>query len=208
MGKYTVAGKNTMLNALAGTNPAAPITHAALFDEAAAITAVTATAADDTFTKTSHGLSNGDLVILTELSGGAGLFAGDVGNANEAARPYFVIGSTASTFQLSETSGGSAINFTSDVTAVKVTELVEISGGSPAYARKAIAFSAAAGGSMDDSTNGAVFDVPAGASVDYVGYYSAVTAGTLNAVDKVTSEVFGAQGTYTLTDADLDLLAA
>jgi hypothetical protein len=208
MGKYTVAGKNTMLNALAGTNPTAPITHGALFDAATPITGVTGTAADDTFSKTSHGLANGDLVILTELTGGAGLFAGDVGNANEAARPYFVVGALTNSFQLSETSGGSAVNFTTDVTALTVTELVEISGGAPAYARKAIAFSAAAGGTMDDSTNGAVFDVPSGATVDYVGYYSAVTAGTLNAVDKVTSETFGAQGTYTLTDADLDLLAA
>lgn len=208
MGKYTTAAKNLMLNALAGTNPATPITHAGLLTAAAAITGVTGVTSTDTFTKTAHGLSNGDLVLLTELTGGSALFAGDVGNANEAARPYFVVATAANTFQLAETSGGSAVDLGSDVSAVKVTKLTEVTGGSPAYARKAIAFNAAAAGTMDDSTNGAVFDVPAAGQVDYVGYYSAVTAGTCLAVDKVTQEIFGGQGTYTLTDADLDLLAA
>lgn len=80
----------------------------------------------------------------------------------------------------------------------------ELAGGSPAYARKAIAWNAASGGSMDDSTNGVVFDVPAGSTVSWVSMWN--TAGTVRYVKKqVTSEVFGAQGTYTITDADLDL---
>ena len=203
MGKYTAAGKNRMLDQLA-----AVLTHVALFDAAAEITGVTGENSDDVFDKTSHGLSNGDLVILTEKTGGSSLTAGDASNANEAAIPYFVINVAANTFQLALTAGGSAVDFGSDITAVKVIKLVEITGGSPAYARKAIAFNAAASGSMDDSTNGAVFDVPAGATVDYVGGYSASTSGTLYFIDKVTSEAFGAQGTYTLTDLDLDLLAA
>ena len=49
----------------------------------------------------------------------------------------------------------------------------EISGGSPAYARKAIAWNSAASGSMDDSTNGVELDVPAGTTVSYVGLWSA-----------------------------------
>ena len=53
----------------------------------------------------------------------------------------------------------------------------ELTGGSPAYARKAIAWSAAASGQRSNS--GAVtFDVPAGATVGYVGFWSALTAGT------------------------------
>lgn len=207
MGEYTAAGKNLMLNALKGTNPTAPLTHVGLLDAAAAIAGVTGTASTDVFAKTAHGLANGDLVILTELTGGAGLDAGDAGNANENAEPLFVITANANDFQLSRTPGGSAVDFTSDITAVTVTELVEISGGTPAYARQAIAFNAPVDGAMDDSTNGAVFDVPAGASVDYVGYYSALTVGTLQAIDKVVQESFGGQGTYTLTDADLDLNA-
>lgn len=83
----------------------------------------------------------------------------------------------------------------------------EVSGGSPAYARVAIAFNAASAGSMDDSTNGAVFNVPAGTTVTHVGFWSASTSGTWLAYDDVTSETFAAQGTYTITDADLDLNA-
>lgn len=119
---YTTAGKNLMLNALKGTNPTTPITHASL-----------------------HTADPGD------------------------------------------------------------TGASEVSGGSPAYARKAIAFNAASAGAIDDSTNGAVFDVPAGVTVTHVGFWSASSAGTFLASDAVTNEAFAAQGTYTLTDADLDL---
>jgi hypothetical protein len=80
----------------------------------------------------------------------------------------------------------------------------EISGGSPAYARKAITWNAAASGSMDNS-NVPVFDVPAATTVSYVGFWSAVTNGTFYGAANVTDEVFANQGTYTLTDADLDL---
>lgn len=204
---YTAAAKNLMLNALKGTNPSTPITHAGLLDAATAITGVTGTASTNSFSKTAHGLSNGDLVILTEMTGGAGLRAGDAGNANQTAEPLFVINTAANTFELSRTTGGTAVDFTTDISAVTVTELIEITGGSPAYARKVISFSAPVDGSMDDSTNGAVFDVPAAATVDYASLHSASTAGTLLAIDKVTSETFGAQGTYNLSDADLDLNA-
>lgn len=204
---YTVASRNLMLNALKGTNPTTPITHAGLLDAGTALTAVTAVTSTDTFTKTAHGLADGTLVVLTEKTGGSGVTAGDAGNANGLAEPLFVIGSTANTFQLSRTSGGTAADIASDITSVTVTPLVEISGGSPAYARKVIAFNAPVDGSMDDSTNGAVFDVPAGATVDYGSLHSALTAGTLLAIDRVTSESFAGQGTYTLTDADLSVAA-
>lgn len=210
MGKYTAAAKDLMLAALKGTNPTTPITHAGLMTAGTPITGVTGTASTDTFSKTAHGLAAGDVVILTSMTGGAGIKAGNAGNGDEGAEPLFVIaaGLTANAFQLSRKAGGSALDFTSDITAVTVTKLTEISGGSPAYARKAIAYNAPADGFMDDSTNGAVFDVPAGGVVDYASYHSASTAGTLCAIDKVTQETFAAQGTYTLTDSDLDLDAA
>lgn len=185
-----------MLDALKGTAPSVPITHVGLFDEDTALTAVTAVASTDIFTKTAHGLSNTNLVVLRSLTGGTGLFT---------EIPYFVIASAANTFQLSRVSAGSAIDFTTDVTTTSVVRLVEVSGGSPAYARKVIAFNAAVDGSMDDSTNGAVVDVPAGVTINYVGFFSAVTAGTLLGIDDVVAEAFGGQGTYTVTDADLDL---
>lgn len=79
----------------------------------------------------------------------------------------------------------------------------ELSGGSPAYARKTVAWNAASGGAIDDST-APVFDVPAGATVSWISGWN--TGGTVRYFKKnVTDEVFGAQGTYTLTDIDLDL---
>lgn len=81
----------------------------------------------------------------------------------------------------------------------------EVTGGSPAYARKAIAFNAASSGAMDDSTNGAVFDVPASTTVTHCGFWSASTAGTFLGYADITDETFAAQGTYTLSDADLTI---
>ena len=82
----------------------------------------------------------------------------------------------------------------------------EVTGGTPAYARIAITFGAATGGAID-STNTPVFDVPGATTVTHVGFYTALAAGTLMAFADVTDEAFGGQGTYTLTDADLDLNA-
>jgi hypothetical protein len=82
----------------------------------------------------------------------------------------------------------------------------EVTGGSPAYARKAITWGAAGSGTMD-SSNAPVFDVPADTTVTHVGFWSASSGGTLLAWHDAVDEVFGAQGTYTLSDADLDLNA-
>jgi hypothetical protein len=78
----------------------------------------------------------------------------------------------------------------------------EVTGGSPAYARKAITWGAAGSGTMDETTS-PVFDVPA-TTVSWVSFWN--TAGTVRYLKKnVTDEVFAAQGTYTLTDTDFDL---
>lgn len=79
----------------------------------------------------------------------------------------------------------------------------EISGGSPAYARKAVTWGGAAAGSMA-ATNAPVFDVPA-CTVAAVGFFSAATAGTLYGDYDVLDEVFAAQGTYTVTSCSIDL---
>ena len=80
----------------------------------------------------------------------------------------------------------------------------EVTGGSPAYARKSITWAAAAAGSMAAS-NQPVFDVPAGTTVSHVGFFTAVTTGTYYGMSDVTDEVFGAQGTYTLTSITVAL---
>lgn len=79
----------------------------------------------------------------------------------------------------------------------------EVTGGSPAYARKAAVWNAASAGNMDGDP--AVFDVPAGTTVKRLGFFSAVSAGTFYGDAELTDEVFAGQGTYTLTDADITL---
>lgn len=81
----------------------------------------------------------------------------------------------------------------------------EVTGGSPAYARKAVAWNAASGGAATQNGD-VVFDVPAGTTVSWISLWN--TAGTVRYLKKdVTDEVFGAQGTYTIkgTTSTLDL---
>ena len=74
----------------------------------------------------------------------------------------------------------------------------EVSGGSPAYARKAITWSAASGGSKTLSAT-VTFDVPGGTTVTHCGLWSALSSGTFRGGGSLAaSESFGAQGTYTL----------
>ena len=79
----------------------------------------------------------------------------------------------------------------------------EVTGGSPAYARKAITWAAASAGNLDGSS--VTFDVPAG-TYTHLGYWSAVTAGTFYGGSALsTPETFAAQGQYVLDDADVNL---
>jgi len=81
----------------------------------------------------------------------------------------------------------------------------ELTGGSPVYARKAVAWATADVGNINLGGT-AVFDVPPAGVVLYVGFWN--TGGTAYyGCALVTQETFGAQGIYTLTDADLNLNA-
>jgi hypothetical protein len=73
----------------------------------------------------------------------------------------------------------------------------ELTGGSPAYARKSITWSAAASGSKDISA-AVTFDVPAGTTVRAVALYDASTAGTQRAWMPVGSS---ARRAVAVTDA-------
>ena len=80
----------------------------------------------------------------------------------------------------------------------------EATGGSPAYARKSITWSAASSGTLAAS-NAPVFDVPAG-TYAYFGLWSAATSGTFYGSGALSaSETFAAQGTYTLDTTDVTL---
>lgn len=74
----------------------------------------------------------------------------------------------------------------------------EVSGGSPAYARKALSWGSP---SASVVTGSGTFDIPASTTVTYAGVCVSSTAGTADLRDKVavTSQAFSSQGTYTLT---------
>lgn len=72
----------------------------------------------------------------------------------------------------------------------------EPSGGSPAYARKALSWGSPSASAV---TATATFDVPSGTTVVGAGVHTAVTAGTYLDGASVTSQTFASQGTFTVT---------
>ncbi len=74
----------------------------------------------------------------------------------------------------------------------------EVTGGTPAYARKAIAWGAASASAI---TGAPVFDVPSGTTVTFAAVANTATAGAATIRDSVavTSQAFASAGTYTVT---------
>ena len=85
------------------------------------------------------------------------------------------------------------------------TGVNEVTGGSPAYARKALSWDTAASGSIPLKATFPVFDVPAATTVAYVGLWSLASGGTFYGSWDVTDEVFAAQGNYTLSSGSVAL---
>jgi hypothetical protein len=80
----------------------------------------------------------------------------------------------------------------------------EVTGGSPAYARQACAFGAAASGSKA-MTGTETFDVPAGTTVGWIGGWDAVTAGDFKGM---TPNGGGIPEAFTVPDISNDVLEA
>ena len=82
-------------------------------------------------------------------------------------------------------------------TAPGVSPGTELTGGAPAYARKAANW----GGTASSAATAApaAFDVASGSTVAGVGLYTSTTAGTYLDGASVTSQSFSSQGTYTVT---------
>lgn len=72
----------------------------------------------------------------------------------------------------------------------------ELTGGTPAYARKATAWTAQPANPI--STTG-TFDVASGSTVAGTGFHSAATAGNYLDGVALTSQTFSSQGTYAAT---------
>lgn len=82
---------------------------AALVTAPAAAHAITGNGSTHKIAWAAHGLSDGDVVIFPALTGGAGITA--------ATRPYYVVNKTTDDFQVSETSGGSVVAFSTNISA-------------------------------------------------------------------------------------------
>lgn len=65
-------------------------------------------------------------------------------------------------------------------TAYSTTGSNELTGGSPAYARKALTWATPSGGSMSLAATFPVWDVPAGTTVTWWGQWDAITAGNFS----------------------------
>ncbi len=97
---------------------------------------------------------------------------------------------------------GNPVTTASLHTAYPPTAANEVTGGSPAYARKALTWTAAGVEAAGRVDHGAVtFDVPGGVTVAAVGYWDSSATPVLMATADVVDEAFAAQGTFTLTDA-------
>ena len=91
-----------------GTGGNTTQTSGLIVDDAVVPYSVTGDAATDVITATGHIYATNQTVIFSAIAGGAGLAANTV---------YFVRNPSGNTFQLSTTSGGAAINFTTNITA-------------------------------------------------------------------------------------------
>lgn len=78
---------------------------------------------------------------------------------------------------------------------------VELTGGSPAYARLAVTWTSADASAIIRPNADLTFDVPAGSDVTEWRGYSAVTAGTDYGGETLTTESFASQGQYKLLAA-------
>lgn len=74
----------------------------------------------------------------------------------------------------------------------------EVTGGSPAYARKLTTWGAADASGVSTGSQ-VTFDVPGGTTITHVGFWSAATAGTFRGSVNITDETFAAQGQYLFT---------
>lgn len=72
----------------------------------------------------------------------------------------------------------SVIAYASLHTAYSATGANEVTGGAPAYARQAVTWNAASGGSKTSASVAGTFPVPGGITVAFIGLWSALSGGT------------------------------
>jgi hypothetical protein len=99
------------------------------------------------------------------------------------------------------------LDFIANAGAAEITHIAlfdgaaEITGGTPAYARQAVTWTAPSGDGLIRPDADLEFDIPAGATVDGWRGFDALTAGTDYDGAALTAEAYAGQGTYTLLSA-------
>jgi hypothetical protein len=115
-GAYQKPGNNSTGRKTRGIL-AAVTTNAFDVGAAANLPTVTATASTDKVNSSAHGLNNGEVVIFSALTGGAGLVVG---------QPYYVVNKGTNDFEVSLTKGGAKIDITSDASAATARKLTTL----------------------------------------------------------------------------------
>jgi hypothetical protein len=100
---------------------------------------------------------------------------------------------------------GFAAAYTGDPGATGVAN--EITGGNPAYARKAITWVAATAAtpSVKALLTFPTFDIPPATTVAYIGLWTLATGGTYGGCIDVADEVYTGQGTYYFSAGSISL---
>lgn len=81
---------------------------------------------------------------------------------------------------------------------------IELTGGSPAYARRAVTWSPASGGVKNLNGSLPIFDVPA-CTVRSVGFYDSLNGGIMYGFYNVDDQTFATQGSCTVTAGSIML---
>lgn len=153
---------------------------------------VTGTEATNVINDVGHTFVNGTPLVFTALTGGAGLVVGTV---------YFVVGAVAGvSYQLSATSGGAAINFTTDISSGTIgrafgttgSNFVHKTGNLPALTGTLIASDSEDFATPQHTSNaGQNCAFFATATNLYLGQLSELTSGAVTWPSLVTSNILG-----------------
>lgn len=106
------------------------------------------------------------------------------------------IATTAQRNNLATAYGANATHGSVYTTAPGGTAGTEPTGGSPAFARKALTWSAPSNGTVSATST---FDIPAGTTIVGAGVHTAASGGTYLDGVTVTNQPFVSQGTYAVT---------
>lgn len=160
--------------------------------------AVTGVAATDVISDAGHPFVNNDPVTFTSITGGAGLTVGTT---------YFVVGSVAGvSYQLAATSGGAAINFTTDISAGTIGRAFgntgalfsHKTGNLPALSGVLLLTNSEMFAVPDHGTNSGFDCVAFGTTTNlYMGRLSELTVGTTSWPSLASSNVLGATNEVT-----------